>query len=96
MYGPGGAYAVFAGKDASRALGLSSTKHEDAVPDWSTLDAEALKTLDGWYDFFTCVLDPFFFLFVFSSHILGVSHRRKRYNIVGHVIDLPAAVANMR
>jgi membrane-associated progesterone receptor component len=61
MYGPGGAYAVFAGKDASRALGLSSTKHEDAVPDWSTLDAEALKTLDGWYDFFTCVLDPFFF-----------------------------------
>jgi membrane-associated progesterone receptor component len=61
MYGPGGAYALFAGKDASRALGLSSLKPEDAVPDWSTLDVEALKTLGGWYDFFTCVLDPFFF-----------------------------------
>ncbi|KAI0249626.1 progesterone binding protein [Lactifluus subvellereus] len=70
-YGPGGSYALFAGKDASRALGLSSLKPEDAVPDWSTLEEKDRKTLDDWHAFFT-----------------------KRYNIVGRIIDLPAAVAN--
>jgi membrane-associated progesterone receptor component len=47
-----GSYHIFAGKDASKGLGLSSTRAEDAVPDWSTLSAEALTTLDGWYAFF--------------------------------------------
>ena len=47
-----GSYHVFAGKDASKALGLSSMKSEDAVPDWSGLNAEALTTLDGWYAYF--------------------------------------------
>jgi len=47
-----GSYHIFAGKDASKALGLSSTKAEDAVPDYSNLNAEALKTLDGWYAYF--------------------------------------------
>lgn len=47
-----GTYHVFAGKDASKALGLSSTKAEDAVPDYSGLSAEALTTLDGWYTYF--------------------------------------------
>ncbi|KAF8490370.1 cytochrome b5-like heme/steroid binding domain-containing protein [Russula emetica] len=70
-YGPGGSYAVLAGKDGSRALGLSSLKPEDAVGDWSTLEEKERKTLDDWYSFFT-----------------------KRYNIVGRVVDLPAAVAN--
>ncbi|KAI0291624.1 progesterone binding protein [Multifurca ochricompacta] len=70
-YGPGGSYSVLAGKDASRALGLSSLKPEDAVPDWSTLKESDLKTLNDWHAFFT-----------------------KRYNIVGRVSDLPAAVAN--
>jgi len=70
-YGPGGSYALFAGKDASRALGLSSLKPEDAVPDWSTLEEKDRKTLDDWHAFFT-----------------------RRYNIVGRIIDLPAAVAN--
>jgi membrane-associated progesterone receptor component len=47
-----GSYHVFAGKDASKALGLSSTKAEDAVPDWSGLNEEAVKTLDGWFAYF--------------------------------------------
>lgn len=55
-YGPGGSYALFAGKDASRALGLSSLKPEDAVPDWSTLEEKDRKTLDEWHAFFSCVL----------------------------------------
>jgi hypothetical protein len=67
MYGPGGevfayfnlhtntrlaSYHVFAGKDASKGLGLSSVKVEDAVPDYSTLDEASMKTLDGWYEFY--------------------------------------------
>jgi len=52
-YGPGGSYAVFAGKDGSRGLGLSSLKPEDAVPDWSTLEEKDRKTLDDWHAFFT-------------------------------------------
>ncbi|KAH9026719.1 cytochrome b5-like heme/steroid binding domain-containing protein [Lactarius deliciosus] len=71
-YGPGGSYALFAGKDASRALGMSSLKPEDAVADWSTLEEKDRKTLDDWFAFFT-----------------------KRYGIVGRVVDLPAAVANL-
>jgi len=43
---------VFAGKDASKGLGLSSVKPEDAVPDYSTLDEASKKTLDGWYEFY--------------------------------------------
>jgi membrane-associated progesterone receptor component len=54
-YGPGGSYAVLAGKDGSRALGLSSLKPEDAVADWSTLEEKDVKVLDDWYTFFTCV-----------------------------------------
>jgi len=71
-YGKGGSYSLFAGKDASRALGLSSLKPEDAVPDWSTLEEKERKTLDDWHSFFT-----------------------KRYAVVGRVVDLPTAVANL-
>ncbi|WFD32382.1 hypothetical protein MSPP1_003427 [Malassezia sp. CBS 17886] len=48
MYGPGCGYNVFAGKDASRALGMSSLKEEDAVSDYSTLTESQLKVLDDW------------------------------------------------
>ncbi|KAG8967413.1 hypothetical protein FRC03_010029 [Tulasnella sp. 419] len=52
MYGPGGSYHIFAGKDGSKGLGLSSLKAEDAIPDYSTLGPDEQKVLDNWYDFF--------------------------------------------
>jgi membrane-associated progesterone receptor component len=54
-YGAGGSYHVFAGKDGSRGLGMSSLKPEDAVADWSTLDADDRKVLFDWHAFFTYV-----------------------------------------
>ncbi|KAG8932473.1 hypothetical protein FRC02_001097 [Tulasnella sp. 418] len=53
VYGPPtGSYRIFAGKDASKAFGLSSLKPEDAVPDWSDLEPKDKKTLDEWHAFF--------------------------------------------
>ena len=52
MYGPGGSYHIFSGKDGSRGLGMSSLKVEDAVPDWSTLNEDQVKVLNQWYDYF--------------------------------------------
>lgn len=71
-YGKGGSYNLFAGRDASRALGMSSLKESDASPDYSTLPETEMKVLNDWHDFFL-----------------------KRYNVVGKVIDLPPAVANL-
>ncbi|KAJ4606355.1 hypothetical protein HRR85_007718 [Exophiala dermatitidis] len=44
---------VFAGKDPSRALALSSLKPEDCVPDWDDLDDKYKTVLDEWYTFFS-------------------------------------------
>jgi hypothetical protein len=55
VYGKGGSHSQFSGKDASRALGLSSLKPEDAVPDWSTLEEMDRRTLNDWHTFFMCV-----------------------------------------
>ncbi|THU84684.1 cytochrome b5 [Dendrothele bispora CBS 962.96] len=52
VYGRGKAYNIFAGKDGSRGLGMSSLKTEDAVPDWSVLEEKDKKTLHDWYTFF--------------------------------------------
>lgn len=52
VYGPGGSYHVFAGKDGSKGLGKSSLKAEDAVADYSSLTEEELKVLDDWVVFF--------------------------------------------
>ncbi|PIL36298.1 hypothetical protein GSI_01961 [Ganoderma sinense ZZ0214-1] len=52
-YGKGKSYNLFAGKDASRALGMSSLKPEDAVSDFSSLSETDMKTLNDWYDFFS-------------------------------------------
>jgi hypothetical protein len=55
VYGPSGSYRIFAGKDGSKGLGLSSLKPEDAVSDWSSLDASGRKVLDDWHAFFSKV-----------------------------------------
>ncbi|KAL2202696.1 cytochrome b5 [Sarocladium strictum] len=52
-YQPGGSYNVFAGKDASRALGKTSTKAEDVSPDWQDLDEKEKSTLNDWVTFFS-------------------------------------------
>ena len=55
MYGPGKSYNIFAGKDGSKGLGLSSLKDEDAIPDYSTLPPTEMKVLDDWHAFFRYV-----------------------------------------
>lgn len=52
-YGPGKSYNLFAGKDASKALGMSSLKEEDAVSDYSGLSEADTKTLNDWHSFFS-------------------------------------------
>ncbi|KLO15372.1 progesterone binding protein [Schizopora paradoxa] len=53
VYGAGKSYNIFAGKDGSRGLGKSSLKTEDAVWDYTTLDASEMKVLDDWHSFFS-------------------------------------------
>jgi membrane-associated progesterone receptor component len=48
----GTGYAVFAGKDCSKALGKSSLKEEDCVADYSNLTPSELETLDKWFLFY--------------------------------------------
>eukprot|EP00250_Pteridium_aquilinum_P003876 c14150_g1_i1 orf=231-554(+) len=48
FYGPDGSYAVFAGKDASRALGKMSTKEHDVVGSIDGLTEKELKVLEDW------------------------------------------------
>ncbi|EHA55728.1 hypothetical protein MGG_12396 [Pyricularia oryzae 70-15] len=52
-YQPGGSYHVFAGHDASRALGKTSTKAENVSPDWKTLDEKEQGVLNDWITFFS-------------------------------------------
>lgn len=44
---------VFAGKDASRALGKSSTDPEDVKPEWRDLGDKENETLNEWITFFS-------------------------------------------
>lgn len=46
-------HAVFAGKDASRALGKTSTKPEDVSSEWKDLDEKEQGTLNDWITFFS-------------------------------------------
>ena len=46
-------FAVFAGKDASRALAQSSLKIEDCRPDYEDLDDKEQKVLNDWFTFFS-------------------------------------------
>lgn len=52
MYSPGKGYSIFAGKDASRALGMSSLKPEHAVSDYTTLTPQQMKVLDDWFEYY--------------------------------------------
>lgn len=44
---------VFAGKDASRALGKTSTKEEDVSPEWKDLSDKEKGVLNDWVKFFS-------------------------------------------
>jgi hypothetical protein len=43
---------VFAGKDASRALAMTSVKSEDVKPEWSDLSDKEKSTLSDWVTYF--------------------------------------------
>ncbi|KAJ6851654.1 membrane steroid-binding protein 1-like [Iris pallida] len=52
FYGPGGQYALFAGKDASRALAKMSFEERDLTGDISGLGPSELDALNDWeYNF---------------------------------------------
>ncbi|MCJ1292838.1 hypothetical protein MMC34_004391 [Xylographa carneopallida] len=46
-------FNVFAGKDASRALAMSSVKPEDCRPDWEDLPDKEKTVLNEWMTFFS-------------------------------------------
>lgn len=48
FYGPGGPYALFAGKDASRALAKMSFEESDLTGDISGLGPFELEALQDW------------------------------------------------
>ena len=48
FYGPGGAYAMFAGKDASRALAKMSKNDEDITPSLDGLSEKEIGVLNDW------------------------------------------------
>lgn len=48
FYGPGKAYAVFAGKEVSRSLGKMMINDIEANTGWTNLSAEHMQTLDEW------------------------------------------------
>ena len=55
MVAPGKGYNVFAGRDASKALGKASMKAEDLSADYSELTEWELKVLDDWVAYYTKV-----------------------------------------
>jgi membrane-associated progesterone receptor component len=46
-------FAVFAGKEPNRALGMSSLKPEDCVSDYSGLSDKETQVLNDWHTFFS-------------------------------------------
>ncbi|XP_073047643.1 probable steroid-binding protein 3 [Primulina eburnea] len=48
FYGPGGAYCMFAGKDASRALAKMSKEEHDVVPSLDGLTDKEIGVLNDW------------------------------------------------
>ena len=74
MVAPGKGYNVFAGRDASKALGRSSMKTEDLSADYSELTEWELKVLDDWLAYYTKVLLPPAAV-VLGSRVLGLQKR---------------------
>ncbi|KAJ1727402.1 Dihydrodipicolinate synthase, partial [Coemansia biformis] len=64
FYGPGGPYANFAGRDASRGLALASfdkdvlTDLDDPIDDLSDLEKPEQASLDEWAEFFAGKYTP--------------------------------------
>ncbi|KAM6567917.1 hypothetical protein CsatA_027045 [Cannabis sativa] len=52
FYGPGGPYAMFTGKEASRALALLSFKPQDMNGNLEDLGPDELQVLEDWEDKF--------------------------------------------
>ncbi|KAM6555901.1 hypothetical protein CsatB_002920 [Cannabis sativa] len=48
FYGPEGSYSMFAGKDASRALGKMSKSDEDISPSIDDLTEKEMGVLNDW------------------------------------------------
>lgn len=48
FYGPGGPYALFAGRDASRALALMSFESKDLTGNIDGLSPDELEVLQDW------------------------------------------------
>ncbi|KFY27283.1 hypothetical protein V491_00959 [Pseudogymnoascus sp. VKM F-3775] len=53
VYMPGGSYQNFAGHDASRALGMSTTDKDHVKADYSGLSEEHLDVLNKWVTYFS-------------------------------------------
>lgn len=53
VYGPGGSYAIFAGKDGSHGLAKSSLKSEHAISTTEGLQPNELAVLDDWFSYFS-------------------------------------------
>lgn len=52
IYGKECSFSCFAGRDISRAVGLSTIKEEEISPDYSKLDLDQRKVLDDWYEMY--------------------------------------------
>jgi len=48
FYGPGGPYAIFAGREASRALAKMSQKEEDVNGEIADLSEKEIGVLEDW------------------------------------------------
>jgi membrane-associated progesterone receptor component len=52
FYGPGGPYAMFAGRDCTRALAKMSFDDADYVPDETGLSESEIRQLEDWIETF--------------------------------------------
>jgi len=50
-----GIFNIYAGNDASRALGMVSLQRADAIADFSTLSESEMVVLNDWFKVFECV-----------------------------------------